>query len=173
MITFGYTKNDIDKLCKNIVILVDTREQKNNHIIDCLNKNNIKYKSKKLDYGDYSFMINKNDFIDRDIYFNSKICIERKNSLEELSTNLSLKRIQFENELLRKGNCKFILLIENANMKDIIDGNYKSKFNKKSFLATLLSYQFRYDVQIVFLNKENVYKYIINTFYYYLRENLK
>jgi ERCC4-type nuclease len=170
---FRYTKKEIETLKKDIIVLIDTREKNNKHIIDLLIKNKIQYKFKKLDYGDYSFMIKASDLLPRDIYFDNQIVIERKNSLEELSQNLAQKRVQFENELLRKKDCKFILLIENGSYKDIFENNYNTELNKKSYLASLLTFQFRYNIQIAFINKDNTYKYICNTFYYYLKETLQ
>lgn len=51
-----YTKLELEHLLKSIIILYDTRESENGHIITNLNKQKISYKKQKLDYGDYSFM---------------------------------------------------------------------------------------------------------------------
>lgn len=167
----NFNKEEIDNIFKNLVVLIDTREQKNNHIIDFLEKKKIEYKNKKLDYGDYSFYIKANELtFNRDLYFSNQIVIERKNSLEELSNNLAQNRIQFENELLRKKDCKFILLVENSNLNDIITGNYNTQFNKKSYFASILTYQHRYNIHIAFIKKEYIAKYMMNSFYYFLRE---
>jgi ERCC4-type nuclease len=166
-----YTKKDIDLLCKSLVIIVDSREKNNKHICDCLSKKNIQYVIRKLDYGDYSFMIKANELIPEDLSFENKIVIERKNSLEELSQNLCQKRKQFENELVRKKDCKFILLIEKGRFEDIFNGNYNTKLSRKAYLASLLTFQLRYNMQIAFIDQKNVYKFICNIFYYYLREN--
>ena len=47
----------IDKktFLKTVTILHDTREQKNAHIIESLDKLGVKHEEHKLDYGDYSF----------------------------------------------------------------------------------------------------------------------
>ena len=84
-----------------MVILVDTREKSNSKILEFWDKKGIKYKSKKLDTCDYSFMIPANEKLNipRDIYFDKKVCIERKGSLEEISGNMTNGRDRFEKEL--------------------------------------------------------------------------
>ena len=84
-----------------MVVLVDTREKSNSHIIEWLDKKKIPYKLKALSNGDYSFYVpaNPNLNIDRDLFFDSHIMIERKGSLEELSSNFSQHRARFEEEM--------------------------------------------------------------------------
>ena len=88
----------MDELISSMVILVDTREKVNDHILEYFDKKNIIYKKKALDYGDYSFMIPANDklSIPRDLYFMNKVVVERKASLEEISNNLTKERDRFE-----------------------------------------------------------------------------
>ena len=135
-----------------MIILVDTREKVNDHIISSFDKNGISYKKKSLEYGDYSFALPKNDklSIPRDMYFNKKVCIERKASLEEISGNLTKERDRFEKELCLAPKTK-VLLLENANYSDIATGNYQTQYNKKSFLASLHSFWFKYDTPIMFM----------------------
>lgn len=173
---YRYTKSEIKKLLKSLTVLVDTREQKNIHIRGYLDKNCIEHKSKKLDFGDYSFYLpeNKELGIMRPIYFNDQISIERKASLTELSGNFTHNRTQFENELIRSTGSKLILLVENERgYQDIIDHNYKTQYNPKSFLATLHSFKHRYDLDTVFIKPELAGNYIYYSFYYYLRNYLK
>ena len=62
-----------------MIILVDTREKVNDHIISSFDKNGISYKKKALEYGDYSFALPKNEAlsIPREMYFDKKVVIER------------------------------------------------------------------------------------------------
>ena len=57
---YKYTDKEIDQLVKSIVILTDTREQKNQHILDWLDKKKIPHKTKALPNGDYSFYVPAN-----------------------------------------------------------------------------------------------------------------
>ncbi len=172
---YKYTDLEQEELLKSIVVLVDSREKENSHIIDYFDKKNIPYKKKALAQGDYSFFVptNPNLSIPRDLYFNNYISIERKASLEELSSNLSQQRDRFEKEL---SLCKaqMILLIENANYSDIITGNYNSQYNKKSFLGSLHSFQFKYNLPFFFM-PDNKYSpiFIYATFQYWLRDYIK
>lgn len=158
-----------------MIILVDTRERKNEHITDSFDKNGIPYKKKALDYGDYSFMLPKNETlsIPRDMMFTSKVVIERKASLEEISGNLTKERDRFEKELCLAPKTK-VLLIENANYSDVATGNYQTQYNKKSFLASLHSFWFKYNTPIIFM-PDNKYSalFIKKYFEYYLKNYLR
>ena len=73
-----------------MVILHTTNEQKNQHILDYFDKKGIKHKAKALKTGDYSFMIEacpELGFV-KDTYFTDELCIERKNSIDELAAIL-------------------------------------------------------------------------------------
>ncbi|MEF9984178.1 MAG: ERCC4 domain-containing protein [Oscillospiraceae bacterium] len=158
-----------------MTILVDTREKMNAHILEYFDKKKIPYIIKALGQADYSFYIPANTelSIPRDLYFNGEIVIERKGSLEELSTNLSTQRDRFEKEL---STCrgKKILLIENANYSDVVSGNYNTQYNKKSFWGTLHSFWFKYDLPFVFM-PDNRYSapFIYGTFQYYFKNYLR
>lgn len=54
---YKYDIESIKRLTKQMVILVDSREKKNSHILDYFKKQKIAYQVEKLEYGDYSFMI--------------------------------------------------------------------------------------------------------------------
>lgn len=171
---YHYTEQEIKQILKSITILVDTREQKNDHILTYLKGKSITYKSYKLDFGDYSAMIpaNKELGIVRDIYFDKQIIIERKNSLEELSQNLAQHRERFESEWLRAKDCRKILLIERGSYEDIFNNAYGTNFKPASYFGSLLSFQHRYGLNITFMGKEYSAQYIYGTFYYFLREQL-
>ncbi len=94
---------------KKVNIIIDTREQKNNHIITELDRFGVMHESKKLDYGDYSFQIDGKDF--------SNICvIERKANVNEVYGNISFDRERIEKELdtASKNANQLTFLIENV-----------------------------------------------------------
>jgi len=176
IISYKYTQKELKELLQSLTILVDTREQKNEHITEYLVDKDIPYENKKLDFGDYSFMLPENSQagIVRDIYFNNQIIIERKRSLDELSNNFTHERIQFENELIRADNSKFILLVEDVEgYENIIKHNYRTEYNARAFTATLHSFRHRYNVEVMFIRRKFAGNYIYFTFYYWLRECLK
>lgn len=171
---FRYKDSEIEEILKSIVILIDTREQENSHIKDYFDKKKIAYKSQKLDYGDYSFYVPRNEAlgITRELYFNDIVCIERKGSLEELSGNFTKDRARIEEELSKKRG-RLYLMIEGATYEDILRHNYKTKYIPLSFIATLKTFEARYDINTSFISKVGAGNYIYYTFFYYLREYLK
>lgn len=171
---YRYNTREQKEILASMRILVDTREQKNDHILSWLDKKGIKYRKQKLDQGDYSFYIPKNIElnIDRDIYFDKDICIERKNSVDELINNFAQSRERIENEFLRNKG-KMILLIEDGNYSDIINGNYRSKYSIQSAIGTLHAFSARYDIPFIFINSQYSPHFIYYTLSYYLRELIK
>ena len=109
----------------------------------------------------------------RDLYFNNACVIERKGSLEEISGNLTNGRDRFEKELCLAPKTK-VLLIENASYEDIATGNYKTQYNRKSFIASIHSFWFKYNIPVMFM-KDNKYSglFIREYFEYYLKDYLK
>lgn len=157
-----YTKTNYKKLLDNMVILVDTRENSNDHIIEFFEQHEIQYKKRSLKTGDYSFYLPASEElgITRDEYFVDELCIERKNSVGELAGNIAnankdQDRIMREfNRMINVANA--YLLIEDDAIEDIINGNYRSELNPDSFLRTILTWQKRNGMQILFVRKEDM-----------------
>lgn len=94
---------------KKITVLIDTREQKNDHIIKALDAYGVMHESRKLDYGDYSFIADGRDF--------SRSCvIERKANVNEVYGNISADRERIEKELdtISRNARQCIFLLENC-----------------------------------------------------------
>lgn len=171
---FKFTDKEKAEIVDSIVIVIDTREKKNEHIRRVFDDKNVPYVSKKLEYGDYSFYLKANPElgIPKDLWFDKEIIIERKGSLEELSGNLTKERARFEKELALAPSHKF-LLIEDSTYRDIAKHNYDTEFNPKSFLASLHAFGFRYDMPFIFLPKTVSALFIKKTFEAYLKELLR
>ncbi len=94
-------------------------------------------KLQKVDTGDYTAMIPRNEELGilRDIYLNS--CIERKASIDEFVGNLGKdERTRFENELIRASQHPFTLIVEDPDgYKKILNGQYRSKYNPLALLG--------------------------------------
>ncbi len=143
-----------------MVILIDTRENSNNSITDWFDKNNIKWKSKALKTGDYSFSVESCPELGFlvDTWFLDDMCIERKNSVSELAGNIANatkddERIFKEFNRMININKNYIL-IENDSIEDIFLENYRAKLNSTSFLRTLLTWQNRNNMHIYFVKRE-------------------
>jgi len=173
---FKYTDSEIKSIINSMVILVDTREKKNQHILDYYDKHGIQYESRALSSGDYSFYVGENPglSIPRPLFMDNEIFVERKANLEELSNNFTTGRTRFEEEFATAKAKKRYLLIENATYSDIIEGRYNTQYNKNSFAATLHSFNHKYNLEILFI-PNNAYTpiYIYGVFKYYLKTILK
>ena len=162
-IKYYYTGKRHKELISNMVILHDSREQTSNHILDYFDKNNILHEKRALKTGDYSFKIQACPELGFpiDTYFTDELCIERKNSVSELAGNIVEKDDRFLKELNRMINIQdCYILIEDDKFDDIIEHNYKSKYNELAFLKTLLTTQKRCNFYLNFIKKENMGKMI-------------
>lgn len=174
-IPYRYTETEQKKILSSLQVLIDTRERGNVHIIRYLQEKKVSFKEKKLDYGDYSFFLPADPEmgIMRDIYFNNHLAVERKADLDELAGNLTRERQRFEAELIRATGCSFFLLVENGSIEQVLAGSYRSAYNPKSFMATLITFQHRYGMNLAFVESKNAGIYMLGLFHYYLREWLK
>jgi len=163
------TDKEISSIINDIVVIVDTREVKNQHILDYLIKNNIPYIVEKLDTADYSFILPNN----RELGLDKKVLIEKKNSLDEIAGNFTSGRERFAREFERIEDEHFHLVIENATFKKIMNGNTRSKISPKSLLASILVWTIRYDIKTWFVTKEESPYIIYSLLKYELMEILK
>lgn len=162
-----WTEAELSAELKQLTIIADSREQVNNHLTDFWDKKNIGYFTRKLDIGDYSAQIG-NMTLEKDIV------IERKRNLDEICGNLTASRDRFEREFLRAkaSGTKVFLIIENATWTDIELQNYRSNLSPKSLMASLLSWQIRFNITIIFCEPKNTPRLIYYLLYYAAREQL-
>lgn len=101
--------DEMKEFTKKVTFIIDTREQKNKHIIEALDNFGVMHESRKLDFGDYSFQAEGKDF--------SRSCvIERKANIDELYGNFTgdRERIEKEFDTISKNARQCTLLIENC-----------------------------------------------------------
>lgn len=172
---YKYIDKEQKELLKSMVILVDTREQKNSHITNYFDSKNIPWKKLKLDYGDYSCMIPANEElgIPRDLYFDNEIIVERKANLDEFASNVTKERDRIKKELALAPENK-ILIIENGSYADMVNGKYRSQYSAQSYIGTFHSFWHEFNIPIIFM-PDNTYtgQFIAYYFYYYLRNIIK
>lgn len=172
-----FTDAEIDKiLTESMVILIDKRDKpdKNTHITDWITKKNRgMYERVTLANGDYSCMLKANPEygIMHDMYFDKEIVIERKANWEEISNNFTTKRSQFEHEL-SSYNGQMIIMIEDTWTR-LFMGTYDTQYNRRSFIASVMTFWNRYNVPFACVNKEESAVFIFTLLRYYLREKLK
>lgn len=171
---YKYTEKELEELIKSMIILVDTREHdgKNEHILQYFDKAGIAYKKKKLDYGDYSFMVKANTdlSIERDLDFSKKIIVERKSGLTELSGNLTQDKARIERELALAPHEK-VIIIENNTYADMVAGRYDTKYNNKAFWASYHSLWHKYNVPIIFMPDPSYTGFFIRGYFQYWFKN--
>jgi ERCC4-type nuclease len=170
---YRYSDKEITEILKTITILTDTREQKNEHIIQYFDDKGINYKIHKQDAGDYSVMLPQNEEfgIQRNVFF--PVAVERKNSVDELAQTIK-ERTRFENELIRGKKLSFLLMVEDPNgYENLILGKYQSQYEPKALLGSLKSFETRYGFSTVFIPKKAAGNYLYHHFYYYVRNYLK
>ena len=172
---YRYSDKEKRKILDSIVYLVDTREKKNDHIIKVFEHYQIPYQKKALKCGDYSFYIpsDKELGIEKDLYFDNEIIIERKASLEELSQNFTRGRDRFEKELALAPPLK-VILIENNNYSDLVHHNYETNYSEKSYLSSLHQFWFRYNCPVFMIkNARDSVVFIRYYFQAYVKELLR
>lgn len=104
-----------ERFLKDVTIICDTREQENTHILNDLNDWGVKHISKKISFGDYSFICNDIDF--------SLLCaVERKNGVNELWQNITRDRQRFEKEIsgMYSLTGTATLIVENCPSRDFL-----------------------------------------------------
>ena len=174
-----FTDKEIKAIKNNLTILVDTREQRNQHILNYFEKKNIKYEVHKLDYGDYSCKIPAGTIEGQasDIYFDRDIVIERKACIDELASNFKDDGVRVKTELahINKYNIKSYLFIEDAEYdKNIRTGNYRSEYRPQSLYARIKkSIEVRYNTLVRPIDRKYIGSEIYNTFEAYVYEKFK
>lgn len=143
-----------------MVIQVDTREQKYEHVTKYLDKQKIKWVRSKCVVGDY---INLE---------NPMIVVDRKKDLQEVAGNVTSQHERFIRELTLAKDLgyKLIVLVEEPNIKKLEEVpswyNWRRKRNPKAINGKTL-YKImktigeKYDVEWRFTTKENCGKNIV------------
>ena len=139
---YKYTDKEKEELMKSLTIIVDSREKVNGQILEWFDKNHVKYVVKALKNGDYSFYVPANEKlnIDRDLYFDRQIMIERKASLEEISGNITQNRARFEEELATFSGKKYLMrmLITPISFKRITRPTYHPKRSSPRYIHIII-----------------------------------
>jgi len=176
MYRYRFSDTEINKLLKeNLVIIYDTREQRNEHILKVFDEKGIKYKRQKVDEGDYIGIITARPEmgIYRDLYFD--VAVERKNSVDELIASIK-DADRFEDEFNRaliKGKKIYLLIEDEDGLHNMKTGNYRSQYNPKALMGKFDSLSDKYLKGTIFVNKEDSAEFIYRKLYYSIRNFLK
>lgn len=175
------SQSDKMAFMKGVTVLIDTREQVNEHITQEFQKMGVMFESRKLDYGDYSFMVDGKDF-------SSSCVIERKADIDEVYGNVTTDRERIEKELdtINRNAVQCIFMIEHcggwAYLKRFeISEDQMQKQNRKvknigaTVYAALQSWRCgnRYNFQVEFIPTLNLSAAKILELFYYYYHNYK
>ncbi|PLT34109.1 ERCC4 domain-containing protein [Bacillus sp. V5-8f] len=172
-INYHFSDKELKTILDSLIITVDTREQKNMHILDYFRKKDVQYRIRTMKTGDYSAMIPAIPElgIHRDLYLNA--LLERKNGVDELVESIK-DRTRFENELIRASRHPFVLIVEDLQgYEKILNGKYRSQYKPESLLGSLKTFETRYNFSTVFVDPKTSGNYIYHHFLYRAREQLK
>ena len=139
------------------MIICDSREQKNQHILDYFDKHGIEHKTEAMETGDYM------------LEGKSAILIDRKRNLNEVCMNLCSKdNSRFWREIRRshKDKAKFIILVEHGgkikSIPDVADWNSKySKVRGRQLMDKMFQVTIAYNVDWQFCDKRSTGRRII------------
>ena len=131
------------------MLICDSRERKNEHILRYFDRHGIDYEIRKLDVGDY--MLEGND----------TISVDRKASVDELASNMLNRNdhARFLREAKRAADSgiKLIVLLETSKYKSIPDlATWRSKYSGisgRSLMDAIYKTHISYGVEFMFAPK--------------------
>lgn len=146
------------------IILYDSREKENKHILKAFNKAGIELKRIKLNVGDYSF-------IWKDKSFESRIVVERKHCIDEIIMNITKGKARFKREFERaiKNKTKVILMIEDTK-ENLENHKYRSMMKPSDFTKALNSWKYKYQFDVHWVEKDKAADFILEQFKEFCRK---
>lgn len=166
------------EVLQSIEILVDTREQPTRRAMKRYERFKCPHRRCTLSYGDYAYNATLPD--GKQIYdvtetISPACVIERKMSLDELAACFCKGRERFvkEFERARESNARVFMIVENANWENLLNGKYRTKMNVNAFVASLVAFMVRYNMNLLFCKEETSGDLIKEILYRDLKERLE
>lgn len=154
----------------DMVIVVDTREKRNEHITSYLDTIGRPYIKRAMKSADYTVTFNKEEFLP----YKGCVMVERKNSFDEIIGNFTKNRKRFVNEFERIDDGVLTsIVIENSSWNKLFKGSWRSKVPSQAILASLLTWTYRYDTRIWYCQRKESPEIIYWLLYYGVMETLK
>lgn len=165
------------KIIESFRIIADTREQSTRRSNQRYASMGAEIERAVLDYGDYTYNVTLPDGPLHDISDRIKpgCVVERKQNLDELAMCFTRSRDRFNREFERAAaaGARIYLLTENASLDMILNGQYRSKFQPKAFLASILSWSGKYNMIPVFCDMQTSGRLIREILFRDLKERLE
>lgn len=152
------TAKQYKELLTHLCVVHTTNEQKNDHITKWFDENEILHEARALKTGDYCFKITAAPEygFPVDTYFTDELFVERKNSLGELAGSINDEAFHYELKRSQNIKHKYLLVEQPGGWEDLLNGNYRSQYNAKSFWGTMNTFMVKYDLKVMFLKKERM-----------------
>ena len=169
-----FSNEQIKQIIDTIVIVVDSREKKNQHITSMFDKYAINWERRNLNSADYSAYVPINEELGilEEINLEDELCVERKKNCDEIIQNLTKHRDRFYREFERSG-AKIPILIEDS-FKNAVKGYYRSDIPPKTFLGALFSFVDYNDTFFYFIGDDSLSAlWIYDVLKYRIRSKLK
>lgn len=149
---------DQKDLLKTFEIICDTREQATPRAQQRYKSFGVDHSRGTLNYGDYCGNITFPDgskLYDTETTISARCVVERKMNLDELAQCFTRGRERFKREFERAAEHegRVFLLCENGSIEKIMRHEYRSKFAPKAFLASIVAWNIRYDLQLIFCSQ--------------------
>lgn len=153
-------------------IIVDTREQPTPQAKTRYAAFGVPFCRRKLDFGDYSAEFTTSS--GQTISLEGRIAVERKMGFGEIASNFCHERERFSAEFdrARAAGGKIILVIEGGNWEAAYRGIYRSQMKPASLIASLLTWQARYNTPVFICTPQTTGKLIADILKYEGREYL-
>lgn len=151
---------DEKDLLKTFEIICDTREQQTPRAVQRYKSFGVGYSRGTLNYGDYCGNITFPDgskLYDKSKTISARCVVERKMNLDELAQCFTRGRERFQREFERAASAggRIFLLCENGSIEKIMKHDYRSRFNPKAFIASIIAWNVRYNMQLIFCSQFN------------------
>lgn len=167
---------DEKNLLSTFELIVDTREQRTARAKKRFESFNVPYRKGILDFGDYTWNITLpgGPVYDISKRITPRCVIERKMNLDELAGNLSRDRDRFKREFERATEAGAIvyLVCENGSWERILAGSYRSRMNPTAFFNSLVAWEARYNLRVVFCHPDTTARLIQEILYRDVRQRI-
>ena len=172
------TKWEVDDVLNSMIVLVDTREQPTDRARRRYQTFGCGYRRATLAYGDYTYNYqNKTGKwrYDENETISPDIMIERKMNLDELARCFAQDRDRFirEMERAKAAGADIYLIVEGATWENLINGKYRSRFNAKAYFASIVAWQIRYSMKVIFCKPDTSGTIIKEILFRKLKEKLE
>lgn len=170
-------KREQQRIIESFRVIVDTREQSTRRSEQRYKAIGVELERGVLDFGDYTYNLTLPSGPLHDISERIKpmTVIERKQNLDELAMCFTRGRDRFQREFERAAaiGAKVYLLTENASMDMILSGQYRSRFQPRAFLSSILSWADKYGMIPIFCDMRTSGNLIREILFRDMRERLE